>query len=83
MILNNWTLEGNKLSLNVVKTSSMLISTKQTYKILKERNEGLQLNIDGDEPALVQSTGYLGVYIGIGRSILYQFPIRSQELLVS
>ena len=41
----------------------MLISTKQTYKILKDRNGGLQLNIDGDELALVQSTGYQGVNI--------------------
>ena len=60
--LDTW-LKGNKRSLNFVKTSSMLISTKQRYKILKDRNEGLQLNINGDELALVQSTRYLGVYI--------------------
>ena len=41
----------------------MLISTKQRYKILKDRNEGSQLNIDVDELALVQSTRYLGVYM--------------------
>ena len=56
-------LKGNKRSLNAVKTSSMLISTKQKYKILKDRNKSLQLNIDGDELALAQSTRYLGVYI--------------------
>ena len=60
--LDTW-LKGNKLSLNIVKTSSMLISTKQWYKILKDRNEGLQINIDGDELALVQNARYLGVYI--------------------
>ena len=40
----------------------MLITTKQKYKVLKDRNECLQLNI-GDELALVQCIGYLGVYI--------------------
>ena len=54
--------KDKKLTLNVVKISSMLVSTKQGYKILKVRNEGLQLNIDGDELALVQSTRYLGIY---------------------
>ena len=60
--LDTWS-KGNKLSLNVVKTSSMPIPTKQRYKILKDMNECLQVNIDGDELALVQSTRYLGVYI--------------------
>ena len=41
----------------------MLISTKQRYKILKDSNKALQLNINGDELALVQSSRYLGVYI--------------------
>ena len=41
----------------------MLISTKQRHKILKDRNESLKLNIDGDELVLVQSTRHLEVYI--------------------
>ena len=32
--LETW-LKGNKLSLNVMKTSSMLITTIQKYKVLK------------------------------------------------
>ena len=60
--LDTW-LNGSKLSLNVVKTSSMLISNKQRYKIIKDSNEGLQLHINGDELALVQSSRYLGVYV--------------------
>ena len=40
----------------------MLISTKQErYKIFKDRNEDLQLNIN--ELALVQGSRYLRVYI--------------------
>ena len=31
-------LEGNKLSLNVIKTRTMLISTKQKYKALQDHN---------------------------------------------
>ena len=35
--LDSW-LQGNKLSLNVAKTHSMLISTKQKHRILKSQN---------------------------------------------
>ena len=34
-------LKGNKFSLNVAKTNSMLVLTKQKHKILKNRNEDL------------------------------------------
>ena len=38
-------LEGNKLSLNVAKIHSMLISTKQRGSSLRSRNEALELKI--------------------------------------
>ena len=41
--LDTW-LKGNKLFLNVVEKKLVSISTKQRYKILKDRNEDLQLN---------------------------------------
>ena len=60
--LETW-LQGNKLSLNVAKTHSMLISTKQKHKSLKSRNEALDLKIRNNELDVVQKTKYLGVQI--------------------
>lgn len=40
--LETW-LQGNKLSLNVEKTYSMLISTKQKHNSLKSQCEALEL----------------------------------------
>ena len=56
-------LEGNKLSLNVAKTHSMLISTKQKGSSLRSRNEALELKIRDNELEVVQKTKYLGVQI--------------------
>ena len=41
MRLGRW-LKGNKLSLNVAKTRSMLITTKQKKKCLKASNQALK-----------------------------------------
>ena len=60
--LTTW-LQGNKLSLNVAKTHSMLISTKQKHNILKSQNEALLLNIYNNKLDVVQKTKYLGVQI--------------------
>ena len=60
--VDNW-LKGNKLSLNVMKTHSMLISTKPKLKALKSKNESLRLKIQVDELDVVQRTKYLGVQI--------------------
>ena len=60
--LETW-LKGNKLSLNVAKTNSMLISTKQKHKILKNRDEDLKLKIRKKELEVIQKTKYLGVTI--------------------
>ena len=60
--LDTW-LQGNKLSLNVAKTNSMLVSTKQKHNILKSRNEDLDLNIRNNELEIIQKTKYFGVQI--------------------
>ena len=60
--LDIW-LQGNKLSLNVAKTNSMLVSTKQKHNILKSRNEDLNLKIRDNDLEIIQKTKYLGVQI--------------------
>ena len=60
--VDNW-LKGNKLSLNVMKTHSMLISIKPKPKALKSKNESLRLKIHVDELEVVQKSKYLGVQI--------------------
>ena len=60
--LDAW-LQGNKLSLNVTKTHSMLITTKQKRNILKSTDQNLELSIRGKELDIVQKTKYLGVQI--------------------
>ena len=60
--LETW-LQGNKLSLNVAKTHSMLISTKQKHNSVKSRSEALELKIRDNELEVVQKTKYLGVQI--------------------
>ena len=56
-------LNGNKLSLNILKTHSMLISTKPKHKTLERSNESLMLKIRENELESVQKTKYLGVQI--------------------
>ena len=60
--LETW-LQGNKFSLNVAKTHSMLISTKQKGSSLRSRIEALELKIRDNELVVVQKTKYLGVQI--------------------
>ena len=61
-ILDTW-LQGNKLTLNVAKTHSMLLCTKQKRKILKSQDESMVLKIRDNELEDVQNTKYLGVQI--------------------
>ena len=56
--VDNW-LKGNKLSLNVMKTHSMLISTKPKLKALKSKNESLRLKIHVDELKLYKKLNIL------------------------
>ena len=51
--VDNW-LKGNKLSINVIKTHSMLISTKLKLKALKSKSESLRLKIHVDELEVLQ-----------------------------
>ena len=53
--LETW-LRSNKLSLNVVKIHSMLISTKQKHSSLKSQGEALELKIRNNELEVVQKT---------------------------
>ena len=60
--LETW-LKGNKLPLNVVKTHSMLISTKQKHNSFKSQGEALDPRMRDNELEVVQKTKYLGVQI--------------------
>ena len=60
--LERW-LKGNKHSLNVMKTHSMLISTKPKHKALENQGESLKLKIRDNELEVVQKSKYLGVQI--------------------
>ena len=62
-VLDKW-LRGNKLSLNVAKTQSMVISTKHKLAVLKSQTEQLNLHIHNKDLDGVQSIKYLGVHIG-------------------
>ena len=81
-ILVTW-LESNKLLLNVAKTHSMLISTKQKGSSLRSRNEALELKIRDNELDVVQKTKYLGVQIDYSHMELLYVKLRmSGDFLV-
>ena len=56
-------LKGNKLSLNVVKTRSMLITTKQRKKYLETSDQNFKPSIREENVQVVSSTKYLGIQI--------------------
>ena len=56
-------LQGNKLSLNVAKTNSMLVATKQKHNILKSQNDDLDLKIRDNDLEIIHKTKYLGAQI--------------------
>ena len=60
--LDAW-LISNKLSLNVAKTKSMLVSTKAKRKALNKFNQNLQVNINGTELEVVSKIKLLGVLL--------------------
>ena len=60
--LEKW-LMGNKLSLNAMKTQSMLISTKQKHTVLKNLKLKISLKIKDHELEVVDTTKYLGLQI--------------------
>ena len=61
-LLDNW-LKGNKLSLNVAKTKSMLICTKSRRKILNSNDDKLNLLIRNRELESVDVIKYLSVHV--------------------
>ena len=61
-LLDNW-LKGNKLSLNVAKTKSMLICTKSRRGILNSNDDKLNLLIRDRELESVDVIKYLGVHV--------------------
>lgn len=60
--LDTW-LKGNKLSLNVTKTHSMLITTKHKKKHLEISNQTFQPSIRETRVEVASNTKYLGVQI--------------------
>ena len=60
--LDSW-LKGNKPSLNVVKTQSMLVATKPRHQALNNAAENLKFEIHGSELDVVTKTRYLGIQV--------------------
>ena len=60
--LDTW-LQGNKLSLNVAKNHSTLISSKQKHSSLKGQGMHLKLKIRDNELDVVKKIKYLGLQI--------------------
>ena len=54
---------GNKLSLNAMKTQSLLISSKHKHTILRNQDLRLSLKIMDHELEVVTTTNYLGLQI--------------------
>ena len=56
-------MQGNKLSVNVSKTQSMLICTKPKHQKLNTAGGNLCLNVRGKELDVVKKVKYLGVHV--------------------
>ena len=79
-LLDKW-LKGNKLSLNVAKTKSMLICTKPKRRILENDDVKLTLMIRDRELDLVDEIKYLGV--NVDDSLSWKENIKSVTSKVS
>ena len=60
--LHLW-LKGNKLSLNVAKTQSLVISTRYNQAVMKDQAMTLALDICDEPVEVAENIKYLGVYI--------------------
>ena len=78
--LDAW-LSSNKLSLNVAKTQSMLVSTKAKRKDLDTFNQTLQVKINGTKLEVVSKIKYLGVLLD--NSLAWKDQVRAVSLKVS
>ena len=78
-LLDNW-LKGNKLSLNVAKTKSMLICTKSWRKIVYSNDNKLNLLIRELESVDVRCTlVYMFITVQVGKIIQNLLPPRCRE----
>ena len=78
--LDAW-LNNNKLSLNVAKTQSMLVSTKAKRKTLDKSSQHLQVKINGTELEVVSKIKYLGVLLD--NSLDWKDQVQAVSLKVS
>ena len=60
--LESW-LRGNRLSMNAIKTKSLLVASKQKQKSLLNSDEKLTLEIRGRDIEAAPHMKYLGIYI--------------------
>ena len=78
--LRTW-LNSNRLSFNVAKTPSMLVSTKARRKTLDKSNQNLQVKINGTELDVVSRIKYLAVLLD--NSLDWKDQVRAVSLKVS
>ena len=78
--LDAW-LVSNKMSLNVAKTKSMLVSTKAKRKTLNKSNQDLQVNINETELEVVSKIKLLGVLLD--NSLDWKEQVQAVSLKVS
>ena len=78
--LDAW-LINNKLSLNVAKTQSMLVSTKVKRETLDRSSQHLQVKINGTELEVVSKIKYLGVLLD--NSLDWKDQVQAVSLKVS
>ena len=78
--LHAW-LISSKLSLNVAKTQSMLVSTKAERKALDKSNQNLQVSINGTEVEVVRKIKLLGVFLD--NSLDWKDQVQAVSLKVS
>ena len=78
--LDTW-LTSNKLSLNVAKTQSMLVSTTAKRNALNVSNQNLQIKLHGTELEVVNKIKYLGVQVD--NSLDWKSQVQAVSLKVS
>ena len=74
---------GNRLSLNVAKTQSMIIATKHKQAALENQNEQLNLQIHNATMEVVQCIKYLGAHIDNSLNWKKQIQEASRKVLRS
>ena len=77
--LDLW-MQGNKPSLNVSKTQSMLICMKLKHQILRTAGDNLCLNIRGKDLAVMQNVKYLGFQVDNGLDWKEQIEVISSKV---